>query len=158
MWLQQVSCLANNNAQGTMWKHQILMLEIHWAKTLNSSNPQIYFIHHQGIVNRLHSHHFQALPSSATLPHSAWHQPHNQAVVQPKNIRVISHHGKDMTSPMEGMVKLKCSPLNNSQIRRHHLQGHLDCLQYRLETFQSFGRHPLPSVSKQFQTARMVPG
>ena len=52
-------------------EHQIIMLEIHHAKTVNSGNLRINFFHYyQGIVTHLCSHHFQALPGSTTLPHS----------------------------------------------------------------------------------------
>jgi len=118
------------------------MPELHWAETLNSGNPRINFIHHhnqQGIVNRLCSYHFQALPSSTSRLHSTWHQVHNQALVQPKDIRVIGHRGKHMISPKEDMVDLKCSPLSNSQDMCRHLQVHHKCLQRCLETIQSFG-------------------
>jgi len=141
--LQQVGCLAHNNAQMTMCEHQMIMLELNWAKTLNSGNPRITFIHHHhpGIATCLRSHHFQTLPSSTTRPHSTWHQAHNQALVQPKDIRVVGHHGKHMISSKEDMVDLKRSPLSSSQDWRCHLQAHNDCLQNRLEAIQSFGRH-----------------
>jgi len=81
IWLQHVGCLAHNNAQMTMWEHHMMIQEISRPKTLNSGNPWINFIHyhhhhhhhhhhrHQGIVTRLRSHHFQALPSSTPRPH-----------------------------------------------------------------------------------------
>ena len=123
------------------------MLEIHRAKTLNSGNRQIKFILHQGIVTHHRSHHFQALPRSTTLPNSTWHQAYNQAQVgQPKDISVMGHCGKNMTSPMVAMVDLKCSPLNNSQDRGRHLRAHLECLQHRLVTIQSIGRHRPPPL------------
>jgi len=143
IWLQQVGCLAHNNAQRIMWEHQIEILEIHQTKTLNSGNHRINFIHHRGIVTYVRSYHFQALPSSTTLPHSTWHQACNQAVVQPNDIRVMGHGAKNTTSPKDVMVDLKCCPLGNSQDRGHHLQTHHKCLQHHLETFQSFGRHLL---------------
>jgi len=99
IWLDWLGCLAHNNAQMTMWVHQIIMLEIHQAKTLNSGNPQIKFIHHRGIVFRPRSHHFQVLPRSTTMPHSVWLQAHNQALVEPKDIWVMGHCGKHMISP-----------------------------------------------------------
>jgi len=103
IWLQQVGCLAHTNARRTMLEHQIIMLEIQWAKTLKWGNPQINFIHHRGIVSHLRNHHFQALPSSPTLSHPIWHEVRNQAlVVQPKDIRVMGHRGKDITSPQGG--------------------------------------------------------
>jgi len=75
------------------------MLEIHQANTLNSGNCRTKFILHPGIVTRLRSHHFQALPSFTTLPHSTWHQASNQALVgQLKDIRVIVVSRKDTTS------------------------------------------------------------
>jgi len=144
IWLHRVACLApNNNAQMTMWEHQIIMLEIHQTKTLNSGNQRINFLYHRGIVTHLRSLHFQALPSSTTMPHSTWHQAHNQALVQPKDMRVMGHRGKHTISPKEVMVDHKCSALSNSPDRGCHLQAHLACLQHSLETFQSFGR-PLP--------------
>jgi len=146
IWLQEVGSLAHNHTQMTMWEHQIIMLEEHRAKTLNSDNPRINYIHphhHQGIVTHLRSHHLQALPSSTTRLHSIWHQAHNQALVQPENIRVMGHRGKDMISPKEVMADLKCSPLNNLQDMGPHRQEHLECFQHRLETFQSFS-WPLP--------------
>jgi hypothetical protein len=52
----------------------------------------------------------------------------------------MDHHGKDTISTKEVIVDLQCSPLSNSQDRGHHLQAHLECLQHRLKTIQSFGR------------------
>jgi len=146
IWLHQGACLAHNDAQITIWENQIIMLEILRPKTLKSGNPRINFLHHRGIVTRLRSHHFQALPSLTTLPHSTLHQVRNEArVVQPKDIRVMGHRGKDTTSPKEDIVDLKCSHLGNSQDRGRHLQVHLECHQHRLETFQSVGRD-LPAL------------
>jgi len=120
----------------------MIMLEIHRAMTLNLGNLWLNFIHHhhQGIVTRLHSHHFQVLPSSTTRLHSTWHQAHNQALVRLKDIRVMGHRGKHMISLKEDMVDLKCSPLSNSQNMGRHLQAHLECLQHCLQTIQSFGQ------------------
>jgi hypothetical protein len=130
-----------------MWEHLTIMLEIHQAKTLNSGNPQIKFILHGGMVIRLRSLHFQVLPSFTTLPHSTGHQVRNQAlVVQPKDIRVMGHRGKDTTSPKVAMADLKCSHLSNSPDRGHHLQAHLECLQHKLATIQSIGRHRPPQL------------
>jgi len=120
------------------------MLEIHRAKTLNSGSPQLKFILHRGIVTHPCSHHFQALPSSTTMPHSTWHQAHNQALEHPKDIRVMGYGGKHMNSPKEVMVDHKCSPLSNSQDMGCHLQEHLECLQHRLKTIRSFSRHLPP--------------
>jgi len=122
IWLQPVGCVAHNNTQMPMWEHEIVMLDVHWGKTLNSGNPQITFILHWGIVTSLRSHHLLALPSSTTMPHSTWHQAHNQALVQPKDIWVIGHCGKHMISPKEVMVDLKCSLLSNTQEMGHHLE------------------------------------
>jgi len=121
-----------------------MMLEIHRAKTLNSGNPQSKFILHWGIFTRPCSHHFQALPSSTTMPHSTWHQARSQALVPPKDIRVMGHCVKYMISPKEVMVDLKYSPLSNSQDMGCHLQAHLKCLQHGLKTIRSFGRHCPP--------------
>jgi len=103
---QQVGCLAHHDDKRTMLEHQIILMEIQQAKRCNSGNPRMKFIHHQGIVTCLRSHHFQALCCSSTLPHSTWQEAHNQALVQPKNIRVMGHRGKDTTSPEELMVDL----------------------------------------------------
>jgi len=106
-------------------------------KDTQFGNPRIKFILHRGIVTRLRSHHFQALPSFTTLPHSTWHQASNHAlVVQPKDIRVMGHRGKDTTSPKVAMVDLKCSPLGNSPDRGRHFQAHLKFLQPQLATIQ----------------------
>jgi len=147
--LHWVGCLAQNNAQRTMWEHQIIKLEIHRAKKLNSGNPWINFIlHQQGIVTLLCSHHFQVLPSSTTLPDSTWNQALNHAlVVQPKDIIVMRHRGKDTTCPKKDIVDPKSSPLSNSQGRGRHRQAHLKCLQHWLETFQSIGRHLPPLLN-----------
>jgi len=135
--------------QMTMSEHKIIMPEIHWAKTLNSGNPRINFIHHHlGIVTIFHCHHFQVLPSSITKLHSTWNQAFNQTPVRPKDIRVMANHGKHMISAKEDMEDLKCSPLSNSHDLGHHLQAHLECLQHRLESIQSFGR-PLPPPLQQ---------
>jgi len=138
-----------------MWEHRILMLEIHRTKTLNSGNPQIKFILHWGIVTRPCSHHFQALPSSTTMPHSTWHQAHNQALVQPKNIRVMGHCVKYMISPKEVMVDLKCFPLSNSQAMSRYLQAYLECLLHRLKAIQSFGRHCPPLLHQNIFPAHL---
>ena len=136
-----------------MWEHQVIMQEIHRAKTVNLSNPWINFIYHLGIVSHHRRHHFQALPSSTTWPHSTWHQAHNQAQLQPNDIRVMGSHGKEMISPKEVLVHLKCSSLSNSQDRGHHLQAHLECLQHCLHTIQSFGPyHPTQVVTDNLPT------
>ena len=63
----------------------------------------------------------------------------------------MGHRGKHLISPKEDMVDLKCSPLSNSQDMGRHLQAHLECLQHRLETIQSFGRPlPLPLLQDNF--------
>jgi len=136
--LQRVGCLAHINAQTTMWEYEITMVEIHWEKLLDSGNPRIKFIHHQGIVTRLRMHHFQALHSSTTLPHSTWHQVHNQAQLQPKNIEVMGHCGKHIISPKEVMVDLTCSLLSNWLDRGRHVQARLVGLRHCLQTIQSF--------------------
>jgi len=125
---------ANNNAGNTPSK------DSQFGQQSNN------FIHHQGVVTRLHSFHRQTLPSSTTLPHSTWQQAHTKALLQPRNIRVIDHLGNNTTSPKEVMVDLKWFPLSNSHGRGHHHQAHLECLQQHLETFQWFGRHHLPRL------------
>jgi len=117
------------------------MLEIQPAKTLNLGNPQIYSILQWGIVTSFCSHHFEVLPGSITMPHSTWHQVHNQALVQPNDIWVIGHRGKHMISPNEVMVDLKCFPLSNSQDMGHPSHGHLECHQQHLKTNQSLRWH-----------------
>jgi len=149
IWLHRVSCLAHNIAQKTMWEHLTIMLEIQQAKTLNSGNAGIKFIPHRGIVTHLRSYHFQALPSFTTLPHSTWHQARNQTlVVQPQDIRVMGHLGKDTTSPNVAMVDLKGSPFSKSPDRDSHLLAHLKSFQHRLETIQSIGRHCPPLLHR----------
>jgi len=145
IWLQHVGCLPFNNTRRTMWEHQMIMLDKHRAKTLNSGNPQIISIYHRGIVTRLHSHHFQVLLSSTTMHHSTWHQAYNQALRQPNDIRVMGHCGKDMISSKDVMVDLKCSTLSDSQDRGRHLHALLECHQHHLETILWFGQ-PLPPV------------
>jgi len=39
-----VGCLVCNNPQRTLWENQIMMLDIHQAKTLNVGHPRIKFI------------------------------------------------------------------------------------------------------------------
>jgi len=146
IWLVLVGCLAHRNAQITLWEHQIIMLEIHRAKSLNSGNPQIKCIVHRDIATRVRSHHFQALPSFNTMPHSTWHQAHNQAQEQHKDIQIMGHHGKHIISPKEVMVDLKCSLLSNSQDMGRHLQAHLECLQQCHDWIQSFGQHLPPPL------------
>jgi hypothetical protein len=97
---------------------------------------QINFIHNKGIVTRFRRHHFQALPSSTTLPHSTWDHADNKALLQPKDIRELGHRGKHMISATEVIVDLKCSPLCNSQDRSHHLLVCLEFLLHYLETIQ----------------------
>jgi len=142
IWLQPVRCLVHNNGQMRKWEHQIIILVIHRAMTLNSGNLGINFIqpHHQGIAMHLRSHNFQALPSSTTRLHSTSQQAHNHTLVQPKDIWVMGDRSKHMISPKEVMVDLKCSPLSNSHDMGHHLQAQLECIQHRLETIQSSSR------------------
>jgi len=146
--LQQVRCLAHITGEMTMWKHQLIMLEIHEAKTCNSGNPQINFIHHHpAIVNHLGSHHLQVFPRSTTRPHSTSQHAHNHALVQPKDIEVMDHRGKPMISPKEDMLHLKYFPLSNSHEMGRHLQAHVKCLQHSLETMQLLSGYlppPLP--------------
>jgi len=139
--LHPVGCLAHNNTQMILWEHQIIMMEIQREKTLNSGNLRIDFIdpHNQGIATHLRCHHFQGFSSSTTRLYSTRHQARNQALVLLKDIRFMGHRGKHMISPKEDMVDHKCSPLSNSQDIRRHPQVHLEYLQYRLETIQSFG-------------------
>jgi len=148
IWLQHVGWWAHNNTQMTMWEHQIIMLEIHKGKALNSGNPQIKVNLHQGIVTGLRSHHFQALPSFSTIPHSPWHQAHNQVLVQHNDIWVMGHCGKHMISPKELMVDLKYSPLSNSQGMGRHLQAHLRCIQHALKIIQPMGRYLPPLLHR----------
>jgi hypothetical protein len=138
IWLHRVACVPYNNAQTTMWEDQIIMLEIHQPKTLNSGNLQIIFLHHWGIVTHLCCHHFKELPSSTTLPNSTGDQAQNEALVcHPNDIGVMGHHGNDMTSPKKHMVDPKCSHRSNPQDRGRHLPAHLKCPQHRMEPFQS---------------------
>jgi hypothetical protein len=136
IWLQQVGCLAHNNAQMARGEHQIILPQKDQAKSLDSGNHQINFIHHWGIVTCLRSHHFQALPSSTTPRHLTWHHVRNYALLHPNIIWVMSYRSRDATSPQEVMVDLKCSPLSNSQDRGHHLMEYLKCLQPEQETIQ----------------------
>ena len=70
----------------------------------------------------------------------------------------MGHRGKHMISPKEDMVDLKCSPLCNSQDMGRHLQAHVESLQLRLETIQSFGRPlPLPPLQDNFPAHRVDP-
>jgi len=127
----------HNNAQMTMWEHQMIILEINREKIFNLGNPRINFIHHhQSIGSPLWSHHFQVLPSSTTRLDSICHQAHNQALIQPKNIHVLGHCGKHMISPKDVMLVLKCFPLSNSQYMGRHLQAHLEGLWDCLESIQ----------------------
>jgi len=155
IWLQSVRCATHLNAQRTMWECQIIMLEIHQAKTLNPAYPRTDFNHLRGIVTCLCSYHSQVLTSSTTLPHAAWHQARNQAQVQPKDIRVMGHRGKDTTSTQEVMVDLKCSPLSNSQDGGRHLWVHLECLQHCLATIQLVGGHLPPLLHTKNYTAHL---
>jgi len=115
IWLQYVACLANHNAQITIWDHQMIMRWIHWSQALNSGNPWINFIKPRGQVTDIRSHHFHALPTYTTLPHSIYHVAHNQALVQPKYIWVIGHRCKHMISPNEIMVDLTSSALTSAK-------------------------------------------
>jgi hypothetical protein len=56
----------------------------------------------------------------------------------------MGHCGKDMISPKDVMVDLKCSLPSNSQDRGLHLQAHVECLQHHLETIESLSQ-PIPS-------------
>jgi len=119
------------------------MLETHQAKTLNSGNKQINFILLWGIVTLLCGHHFQPRRSSTTVPHATWHQAHNKALLQPKDIRVMGHCGVHMISPKEVLVELKCSSHSNSQDMSHQSQVNLECLLHRLEAIKWFSWHLL---------------
>jgi len=119
------------------------MREIQWTKTLNSGNLQINFLQHQGIVTHLHRLHFQAPPSSNTIPLLLWNQAHNPALVQLKDMRVMCRRDKNTIAPKVAMVDVKCPPLRNSPSRGHHLHVHHECLQRFLETSLTLGR-PLP--------------
>jgi len=148
IWLQQVRCLAYNHAQMTVWDHQIIMLQMHQSKTCDWGNSQLSFSHHLGIVTLLCSHNFLVLSNFTTLLYSTWLQAHHESRVQPKNIQVIGHCDIHMITPKEVMVDLKYSPLSNSQDKGHHLQVHLECLQNRSETLQSFGWHLLSQLNR----------
>jgi len=80
--------------------------------------------------------------------HSTWHEAHNQALVQPRDIWVMGQRGKHKISPKKVMVDLECSPLSNSQDMSPHLQTHLECLQHCLEKFQSFCRQLPPLLHR----------
>jgi hypothetical protein len=56
----------------------------------------------------------------------------------------MGHHSKETTSPTVAMIDLKCSPISNSRDRGRHVQVHLKCLQHRVQTIQSIGRHHPP--------------
>jgi hypothetical protein len=81
--------------------------------THNLDTPPINSLHHLGIVTHFRRHHFWALSSSTTLPHSTSHQAPNQAQLQPKHIQVMGRGGKNTISPKEIMVDLKCFPIGN---------------------------------------------
>lgn len=123
--LPLVGCLACNNVQMAIWDYQIMMQQIQEAKMHDGSNKWHGCIHYHGMVALLHRHHFQALPTLAPLHYSTWHRDHGQGLVQPKDIRVMSHHSKHMIAIKETMVDLECSPLSNSQDKGLYLQAHL---------------------------------
>jgi len=127
-----------------MWEHQSIMLEIHWAKTLDLSNQPINFIYHRGIVSCLPSHHVQTLPWSTTMPHSTRHRDYTQPLVQLEDIGVSVDCGKRMISANEDLLDLKYSFLSNSPDMRRHLRMHFECLKHSLDTIQSFSLHLLP--------------
>jgi len=156
LWLQQVGSLALNNPQMTNRDHQKIMLEKHWTKTVNSGNPQINFINHQGMIPHLHSHHFQVLPSSTTLPHWTGHQAQNQAPVWPKDIRVMCYHRKHMSSPNTVTDDPKCSPLSISHGMSCHHQVNLMCFPHRLETMPSFNSHLPPIRTTIWRTSEIA--
>jgi hypothetical protein len=68
----------------------------------------------------------------------------------------MGHRGKDMISPKEDMIDLKCSPLSNSQDMGCHIEAHGECLQHRLETIQSFGRLILVPLLQDNVPAQLV--
>jgi hypothetical protein len=149
IWRQPVGCFGQNHAQKTMLEHQIIMLEIHRSKTINSGNPRINFTYHnhpQGIVTPLRSPNFRVLPSFPTR-HQLNFTPSSQSIAgaTKEYPGYGGHRGKHMTSPKEDMVDLKWSSLSHSEDMGHHHHAHLNCLQHTMETIQSFGRpHPLP--------------
>jgi len=70
----------------------------------------INIIHRMGMVTSNHSHQIQALHSVISTLNSTWQTVRNEPPVQDKDIQVISHSGKDMTSAKVVMVGLKWSP------------------------------------------------
>jgi len=122
------------------------MLQIHQTRKLSLGNQWSSVVHRWSMVTWLCTHYFQMLPHSTTLPHSTWHQAHNQAPVKPKDIWVMGHCGKYMMSPKVVMVDLICSSDSNSQDLSHLLHPHLECKQYNVENIQSLCRHGIAQL------------
>jgi len=83
--------------------------------TVDLGNKPINIICRMGMVTRLQSNHFQALCSFVITFHSTWPTVHNQPPGQAKDIQVMGHSGKDMTSTKVVMVGFKCFPLHTPE-------------------------------------------
>ena len=108
----------------TIQNHRKIVHKLPLPKTVDLGNTPINIICHMGMVTRLHSSHSQALCSFISTLHSRWHTVRNQPPAQAKNIQVMGHSCKDMTSTKVIMVGLKCTPLPRFQDKGHHLQVH----------------------------------
>ena len=140
-WLIQVACFTCKNGVKTIQNHRKTVHELPLAKTVNLGNNPININHHMGMVPHVQSNHFQALLSLICSPHTTCHTLHDKPPVQGKDIQVMGHHGKDMTSTKVVMVGLKCSPLRRFHDKGHHFQVHWECLQDCQKTIQSIGQH-----------------
>jgi len=142
MWLHLEGYMIWNNAVKPIQDHLEIVHELPLIKTVDLGNIPIDIIRRMGMVTCLHSSHFQGRRSVINILHSTWHPVRNQPPAQAKDILVMGHSGKDMTSTKGDMTGLKCSPLRRFQDNGRHHQVHRECLQDCLKTIHSIGQHP----------------
>jgi len=109
--LLHVANFARDNSIKAIGTHRNIVQELPLTQTVQLRNKPINIIRRRGMVARLHSSHFQVLRSFISTLHSTRQILCNQPPVQAKDIRVVGHSGKAMTSTKDDMVGLKCSPL-----------------------------------------------
>jgi len=142
IWLHRLDCLARNHTVKIIQNHHIIVHELPLAdKFIWETNKSISSIRHMDMVICLQSSHFQAFCCLITILHSTWHTGRNQPPVHAKNIQVMGHSGKNMTSTKVGMVGLKWSPLGGFHDKGCHLQVCQESFQDCQKTIQSIGQH-----------------
>jgi len=113
--------------------------------TIDLRNRPININHCMYMVTCLPSNHYEELCSCISTFHSTWQIVRNQPPAQVKDIQVVGHIGKDMTSTKVVMVGLKCSTLHRFENKGHYRPVQWKCLQNRRKTIQSIGQD-LPAL------------